>query len=421
MWSRQAYVASQQLEFHTGAAKFSAISAARPTEQETSMDRGPLPSRDAPAATGRPEGCGRIALVLQGGGALGAYQGGVYQALHEAGLEPDWIAGVSIGGINGAIIAGNPPERRVERLRQFWDSITARPTSVFVADGDNPRRMANMWSSLLTMALGQPGFFVPTVPNPWLSLRGSATATSFYDNAPLRQTLGELVDFDYLNSNGTRYACGAVNVRSGNFLYFDSAETIIELEHVMASAALPPAMPMMQVGTDWFWDGGVVSNTPLQHLFDNLGCVSTLIFQVDLFSARGRLPRDMGDVLARQKQIQYSSRTRMVTDLYTQRFQQNRLIKQLLDKVPEAELTDAERAMKVRLDAQPAITLLHLIYRQAAYETQASDYDFSAVSMRDHWDSGYRDTHETLDRKEWLAVPREAGDIAVHDVHHVEA
>jgi NTE family protein len=385
------------------------------------MDRGPLPPRQTQARVVRPPGCERIALVLQGGGALGAYQGGVYQALHEAGLEPDWIAGVSIGGINGAIIAGNPPERRLERLRQFWDNITARPTSLFVPDGDDARRMANIWSSTLTMTLGQPGFFAPTVPNPWLSPRGSATATSFYDNAPLRRTLDELVDFDTLNSNGTRYACGSVNVRTGNFLYFDTTETIIEPEHVMASGALPPALPMMQVGTDWFWDGGVVSNTPLQHVFDNIGCVSTLIFQVDLFSARGRLPRDMGEVLARQKQIQYSSRTRMVTDLYRQRYEQDRLIKQLLDKLPEADLTEAERAMKVRLAAQPAITLLHLIYRQAPYETQASDYDFSAASMREHWDSGYRDTHATLDRKEWLAMPREAGGIAVHDVHHAEA
>jgi NTE family protein len=390
------------------------------------MDRGPLPSRDTPARQtqahiARPPGCERIALVLQGGGALGAYQGGVYQALHEAGLEPDWIAGVSIGGINGAIIAGNPPERRLERLRQFWDSITARPTSVFVPDGDDARRLANMWSSTLTMTLGQPGFFAPTVPNPWVSPRGSATATSFYDNAPLRRTLHELVDFEALNSNGTRYACGSVNVRSGNFLYFDTTETIIEPEHVMASGALPPALPMMQVGTDWFWDGGVVSNTPLQHVFDNIGGVSTLIFQVDLFSARGRLPRDMGEVLARQKQIQYSSRTRMVTDLYRQRFEQDRLIRQLLDKVPEGDLTEAERAMKAKLATQPAITLLHLIYRQAPYETEASDYDFSAASMREHWDSGYRDTQATLEHKAWLVMPGEAGDIAVHDVHHAEA
>ena len=231
-------------------------------------------------------------------------QAGVYQALHEAKLEPDWIAGVSIGGINGAIIAGNPPEQRLERLRQFWETITARPTALFVPDGDNPRRLANMWSSMLTMTLGQPGFFTPNVPNPWISPRGSATSTSFYDNAPLYQTLRGLVDFDYLNNNGVRYACGAVNVRSGNFAYFDTAETIIEAQHVMASGALPPALPMMQVGTDWFWDGGLVSNTPLQHVFENLGATSTLVFQVDLFSARGPLPRDMGEVLARQKGIQ---------------------------------------------------------------------------------------------------------------------
>jgi NTE family protein len=383
------------------------------------MDRGPLPSRDQPATAARPPGCDRIALVLQGGGALGAYQGGVYQALHEAGLEPDWIAGVSIGSINGAIIAGNPPERRLERLRRFWDTVTARPTSLFVPDGDDARRLANTWSSTLTMTLGQPGFFTPNVPNPWLSPRGTAAATSFYDNAPLYQTLRDLVDFDYLNSNGPRYACGSVNVRSGNFVYFDSTGTMIEPMHVMASGALPPALPMMQVGTDWFWDGGVVSNTPLQHVFDNLGNTSTMIFQVDLFSASGKLPRDMGDVLARQKEIQYSSRTRLVTDVYARDHEQKLLIRRLLDKVPEAALTDAEIAMKADLAKQPGITLLHLIYRQAPYETQAMDYDFSAASMREHWNSGYRDTQATLRHKDWIAMPLEDGGIVVHDVHHI--
>jgi NTE family protein len=384
------------------------------------MDRGPLPARDQPATVGRPPGCDRIALVLQGGGALGAYQGGVYQALHEASLEPDWIASVSIGGINGAIIAGNPRERRLERLWQFWDTVTARPTSLFVPDGDMARRLANTWSSTLTMTLGQPGFFTPNVPNPWLSPRGATTAASFYDNAPLRQTLDALVDFDYLNSNGPRYACGSVNVCSGNFAYFDSAGTIIEPMHVMASAALPPALPMVPVGTDWFWDGGVVSNTPLQHVFDNLGSTSTVIFQVDLFSASGRLPRDMGDVLARQKEIQYSSRTRLVTDLYARDHEQKLLIKRLLDKVPEAALTDAEIALKSDLARQPAVTLLQLIYRQAPYETQAMDYDFGAASMREHWNSGYRDAQATLQHKDWIAMPLEDGGIAVHDVHHIE-
>lgn len=385
------------------------------------MDRGPLPSRDAPAQVGRPGGGQRVALVLQGGGALGAYQAGVYQALHEGGLEPDWIAGISIGGINGAIIAGNPPEQRVERLRRFWETITARAGAAFVPDGDDPRRALNIWSSMQTMALGQPGFFAPQPVNPWLSPRGARTATSFYDSAPLRQTLQALVDFDYLNSNGTRYACGSVNVRTGNFVYFDNTQTQIGPEHVMASGALPPALPMVQVGTDWYWDGGVVSNTPLQHVFDHIGSESTLVFQVDLFSARGRLPRDMADVLARQKDIQYSSRTRLITDMYMQRYQQNRLVKRLLDKVPESALTDEETALKQQLATQPGVTLVHLIHQQAAYETQAKDYEFSAASMREHWDSGYRDTAASLKHKDWLAMTHADHGIRVYDVHHIES
>jgi NTE family protein len=384
-------------------------------------DASPPPSLQHPRATWRPAGCDRIALVLQGGGALGAYQAGVYQSLHEAGLEPDWLTGVSIGGINAAIIAGNPRERRLERLQQFWDTITARPTTLFTPDGDDPRRLVNAWSSLLTMTLGQPGFFKPQVPNPWLSPRGSRTATSVYDSAPLRETLLQVVDFDYLNSNGTRYACGAVNVRSGNFAYFDSSETTIGPEHVMASGALPPALPMVQVGTDYYWDGGIVSNTPLQHLFENIGCESTLVFQVDLFSARGALPRDMPDVLARQKDIQYSSRTRLTTDLYMRRYKRNMLIKRLIDKVPEGDLTDDELEIKRQLAEQPNVTLLHLIYRQASYETQAKDYEFSAASMREHWESGYRDTAATLKHKDWLQMMREDGGIVSHDVHHIES
>jgi NTE family protein len=385
------------------------------------MDRGPLPSLHAPGTAWRPPGCDRIALILQGGGALGAYQAGVYQALHEAGLEPDWIAGVSIGGVNGAIIAGNPPEKRVERLHQFWDRITSRPTSLFVPDGDDLRRAMNTLSSLAAMTLGQPGFFSPWPVNAWFSPRGSKTATSFYDSSPLRDTLRELVDFDRLNTNGIRYACGSVNVRSGNFVYFDSNGTEIGPEHVMASGALPPALPMVQVGTDWYWDGGVVSNTPLQHLFDNIGTESTLVFQVDLFSSRGPLPRDMRDVLARQKDIQYSSRTRMISDVYTLRHRRSTLIKRLLDKVPEGDLSDEEIALKRELDRQPNVKLVHLIYRPTAWETQAKDYEFSAESMREHWDSGYRDTAATLKHRNWLSMADMKEAVETFDVHHIES
>lgn len=383
------------------------------------MDARALPPRQPPGTPWRPEGCDSVALVLQGGGALGAYQAGVYQAMHEAGLEPDWVAGVSIGGINSAIIAGNPPERRVERLREFWQTITARRVWLFTPDGDAPRKARNAWSSLLTMSLGQPGFFDVHKPGPWLSPRGAKQATSFYDSAPLRETLLRLVDFDLINSGATRFACGAVNVANGNFYYFDNATNEIAPEHVMASGALPPSLPMVQLGTDYFWDGGLVSNTPLQHLADNIGSRNALVFQVDLFSARGGIPRDMYDVMARQKDIQYSSRTRLTTDLYAQMHKMKQHIRSLLDRIPDAELSEAERKQKEELHNLPEMTILLLIYQQAAYEGQAKDYEFSSTSMREHWDAGYTDTQRTLRHKDWLNVSPTQRGIVLHDVHRL--
>jgi len=204
----------------------------------------------------RPEGCDRVALVLQGGGALGAYQAGVYQALHESGIEPDWVSGVSIGAINAAIIAGNVPDQRLSRLRTFWELITDRKIWPFTPDGDIFRKARNATSSWMTMIGGQPGFFEPRVPGPWLSFTGAQTATSYYDNGPLRETLLQLADFSIINSQAIRLAVGAVNVLTGNFVYFDNAREPIEPEHVMASGALPPALPMMKIGTDHYWDGG---------------------------------------------------------------------------------------------------------------------------------------------------------------------
>jgi NTE family protein len=264
----------------------------------------------------RPEGCDRVALVLQGGGALGAYQAGVYQALHESGIEPDWVSGVSIGAINAAIIAGNVPDQRLSRLRTFWELITDRKIWPFTPDGDVFRKARNATSSWMTMIGGQPGFFEPRVPSPWLSFAGARTATSYYDNGALRETLRTLVDFSIINSQAIRFVVGAVNVLTGNFVYFDNAREPIEPDHVMASGALPPALPMMKIGTDHYWDGGLVSNTPLQHLLDLEDRINTLVFQVDLFSARGDLPRDIQDVMGRHKDIMYSSRTRYNTDVF---------------------------------------------------------------------------------------------------------
>jgi NTE family protein len=374
----------------------------------------------AAAEPWRPERCDRIALVLQGGGALGAYQAGVYQAMHEARLEPDWVSGVSIGAINSAIIAGNPPNRRLRQLRAFWERITDRKIWPFTPDGDIYRKARNATSSWLTMMQGQPGFFSPRFPNPWISVTGAQSATSYYDNSPLRQTLTELVDFSLLNDRLTRFSVGAVNVLSGNFVYFDNAIEQIEPEHVMASGALPPALPMVKIGTDHFWDGGIVSNTPLQHLLDQEDNLNTLVFQVDLFSARGMLPRDIQDVLARHKDIMYSSRTRYNTDVFRRIHNWQVALYQVLSRVPEENMTDQDRELKGKLARLPDIAILHIIYQQKAYEGHAKDYEFSGTSMREHWQSGYEDTKRTLKHQKWLTMPPPGSGIVVHDVHREE-
>jgi NTE family protein len=370
-----------------------------------------------PQAGWRPDRCDRVALVLQGGGALGAYQAGVYQALHEANIDPDWLCGVSIGAINSAIIAGNPPDRRLDRLHTFWDRITSRKIWHYTPDGDFYRQIRNWASSWMTSAFGQPGFFAPHHVNPWFSPPGARTATSYYDTAPLRESLLELVDFDLINQKKIRFAVGAVNVLSGNFVYFDNAHEEILPEHVMASGALPPALPMVRIGTDQFWDGGIVSNTPLQHLLDQEDALNSLVFQVDLFSARGVLPRSIQDVMARHKDIMYSSRTRYNTDVYRKTHNLKVQLHKALTKVPDERLSDEERELKPALSNLPEIAILQLIYQQKAYEGDAKDHEFSGTSMREHWLSGYEDTKRTLKRRDWIRMPEQGMGIVIHDVH----
>jgi NTE family protein len=377
-------------------------------------------SRVRPPDRWRPERCQRIALVLQGGGALGAYQAGVYQALHEAHIEPDWVSGVSIGAVNAAIIAGNSRQRRLSALRTFWQRITERKVWHHTLDGDLFRKAYNAASCWLTLTQGQPGFFTPRSPSPWFSLPGASTATSYYDSAPLIETLNELVDFSLINDKSVRFSVGAVNVLTGNFIYFDNSHEIIGPEHVAASGALPPALPMVKIGTDYFWDGGIVSNTPLQHLLDEGDHLNSLIFQVDLFSARGALPRDIQDVMARHKDIMYSSRTRYNTDVYRRIHNWKMRLRQALMKIPAEELSTDERNLKEQLADLPEIAIIHLIYQQKAYEGHAKDYEFSGTSMNEHWQSGYEDTKRTLKRRDWLTMPAEDAGLVVHDVHRDE-
>jgi NTE family protein len=365
----------------------------------------------------RPERCDRIALVLQGGGALGAYQCGVYQALHEENIEPDWVSGVSIGAINSAIIAGNKPQDRLEKLRAFWDRITDRRIWAYTPDGDIFRKARNATSAWLTMMQGQPGFFEPNRPGPWFAATGAKDATSYYDSAPLRETLLDFVDFSLLNRGPVRFSVGAVNVMTGNFLYFDNKLEEITPEHIMASGALPPALPMIKIGTDYFWDGGIVSNTPLQYLLEQEDDLNSLVFQVDLFSTRGALPRDLPEVLSRHKDIMYSSRTRYNTDVYRRLHTWKTRLYHALAKVPEEALTTEERNLRDELKDLPEIVILQLIYQQKAYEGDAKDYEFSATSMREHWQSGYEDTRHTLRHKQWLEMPAQGMGCVVHDVH----
>lgn len=373
---------------------------------------------DPIAPVTRPKGCDVIGLVLQGGGALGAYQAGVYQALHEAGLEPDWVAGVSIGAVNSAIIAGNKPEHRLEKLEKFWMDITARDPYTTWFEGDNARKLRNGLSAMHGMFFGQPGFFRPVPASGFFAPRGARFATALYDTSPLHRTLEKLADFKLINEGEIRLAVGAVNVETANFVYFDNAERDLEPEHIMASGALPPGLPMIRIGRHHYWDGGLVSNTPLQHLLDNIGSQNLLAFQVDLFSARGEVPRDMPEVLARQKDIQYSSRTRTTTDHFLQTHRLKQALRDALGKVPDGELTNEQKQMKSDLRQLPEINIMQLIYQQKAYEGDAKDYEFSRISMKEHWRSGYYDTRNTLNHGDWFTFTGEPG-IRSYDLHRV--
>ena len=367
---------------------------------------------------GRPEGCDIIGLVLQGGGALGAYQAGVYQALHEAGLEPDWVSGVSIGSVNAAIIAGNAPEHRVAKLEKFWMKVTSRDPFTTWFEGDSARKLRNTLSSLHGMAFGQPGFFRPVPVSGYLAPRGARFATAMYDTSPLHNMLNELVNFDLINEGRIHLAVGAVNVETANFTYFDNTKDELGPEHIMASGALPPGLPMIRIGQHQFWDGGLVSNTPLQYMLDNIGSRNLLAFQVDLFSARGEIPRDMPEVLARQKDIQYSSRTRTVTDYFLKTHKLKQMLGDVLGKVPDTELSQEQRSMKAELQTLPEINILQLIYKQKAYEGDAKDYEFSRISMKEHWRSGYYDTRNTLKHEDWLSFNGQHG-IRAYDLHRI--
>lgn len=361
-----------------------------------------------------------IALLLQGGGALGAYQAGVYEALAEAGLHPDWVAGISIGAINAAIIAGNPPQDRLAKLRLFWESITAQPTWDLVSGlaqswfrGDMARTLLNQASASIALTSGAPGFFVPRLVPPWLNPPGSPDATSFYDTGALKTTLEGLIDFDRLNHGGTRLSVGAVNIRSGNFLYFDTTTHIIQAEHIMASGALPPGFPAVEIEGERYWDGGLISNTPLQWVVAE--CRDTLAFQVDLWNARGEFPKDLTEVEVREKEIRYSSRTRAATDHFKQLQRVRAALAEHLAKLPPEHKQGPEMEILQRAADRKVYNIVHLIYRSKNYEGNSKDYEFSRLSMEEHWRAGYTDAVRSLRHPEIFERPSTTDGVTTFD------
>jgi NTE family protein len=362
-------------------------------------------------------------LLLQGGGALGSYQAGVYQALAEVDLQPDWVAGISIGAVNAALIAGNPKERRIERLREFWEAVSTDPLGVpyfpsLKLDDDSTHRLFNEARALGILLFGAPSFFSPRFPPPMPWFASRADALSFYDVAPLKETLDRLVDFDLINSDGTRLSVGTVNVRTGNFIYFDSTTHRMGPEHVLASGALPPGFPATEIDGEYYWDGGIVSNTPLQWVLDSRPRRDTLAFQVDLWSAQGELPQNFLQANVREKEIRFSSRTRASTDQYKYAQKFRSAFGRLLEKLPD-ELRQLPEVKLLASEADEKVTnIVQLIYFSKKYEGIAKDYEFSRRTMEEHWLAGYTDARHSLSHPEVLQPPSKLEGVRTFDFGH---
>ena len=341
---------------------------------------------------------GRFVLVLQGGGALGAYQVGVYQALHEAGIEPDWVVGTSIGAINAALIAGAPFAERMDRLRAFWERVEQdRFLGV-----PFPNWFGSALRNMLAVTTGIPAFFTPNPPaflSPHAPL--GAEAAGYYSVAPLAETLSEMIDFDRINAGAMRLTVGASNVRTSEMTYFDSRDMPLGLEHVMASGALPPAFPAVRIGDDLYWDGGILSNTPVEVVFDDCPRVSAMIFAVHLWNPHGPEPQTIWEVMNRQKDVQYSSRAASHIKRQRQLHRLRHVVSELAALVPGDVRQSAEFAELAGFGCTTRMHVVRLLAPALDYEDHAKDIDFSPEGIARRWEAGYRHTCETLAKSPW--------------------
>ncbi len=343
-----------------------------------------MPRRAAPAALPLPD---LVVLVLQGGGALGAYQAGVYEALIELGVELDWVAGISIGAINAAIIAGNPRDEAIGKMREFWDGASSALPALPTIDNDLVREWTHLAAAGQVATFGVPGFFTPRWPPPLFAEPQTPAAVSFYDTTPLVATLDRLVDWERVNQGKVRLSVGAVAVETGNFRYFDTKNDRIDARHILASGALPPGLPPVEIDGSWYWDGGLVSNTPLEHVVQSARD-DMLVFQVDLFPARGSRPHDLEEAWSREKDIRYSSRTRRISDGLVRRRKEHQLVQKMIDKLPEATRALPEvKAVEKMVDCR-ALNVVQLIHEPPSWQTGARDFEFSRSTMEANWALG---------------------------------
>jgi NTE family protein len=347
-------------------------------------------------------------LVLQGGGALGAYQAGAYEGAAQGCAGLDWVCGVSIGAINAALIVGNPPERRVERLHAFWNRVSAiaplPPHDSLAAFRPAMNHVAVTSATLF----GIPGFFKPQLPH--------SAALGLYDTSPLRDTLLELVDFRLINEGPVRLSVGAVNVANGNSVYFDSAKTTITPEHIMASGALPPGFPPVQIGDALYWDGGIVSNSPLWYVMDAEPELNALVLQVDLFSARGQAPTNLDQAQERAKDIQYSSKTRFNSSQLQEREDMKAAFRRLLDKLPASLQRDPDVLALSRAARSSTISLVHLINRHNTGSCSVKDLEFSRATVTDLWAAGLSDVRRATRHVDWAEVNETRDGVQVYDL-----
>jgi NTE family protein len=335
-------------------------------------------------------------LLLQGGGALGAYQAGVYEGMAEADLAPTWVVGISIGAINAALIAGNPPERRVERLREFWRRMSVNPVTPLADWFDAVRPAANYLAAMSAMAFGIPSFFTPRIPPPWFAADGTEAALSVYDTAPLLSTLEELVDFDLINRRPIRLSLGAVDVCKGSSVYFDTETTTITPDHVRASGALPPGFPPVTIDGGHYWDGGVVTNTPLTYVADQRPMTSARIIQVDNFIAEGELPQDFLAVEERRKDIQYASRSRFNVERLKEIGEIEAAVRRLLDKLPAELKSDPDAQNLARVCVERSWIVIRLINRRPSRSGAVKDFEFSRRTIEEAWSAGLEDVRRSI-------------------------